>query len=67
RRGDQPAALEAHTQTVLANNRSLVAATAIAPPRPGIAPAPLPERHGEPSLVKHVVYIILENRTYDQV
>ncbi len=64
---DQPAALEAHTQTVLANNRSLVAATAIAPPRPGIAPAPLPERHGEPSLVKHVVYIILENRTYDQV
>ena len=28
---------------------------------------PVPERVGEPSLFKHVVYIIQENRTYDQV
>ena len=28
---------------------------------------PLPRRHGEPSLFKHVIYIIKENRTYDQV
>lgn len=27
----------------------------------------IPERVGEPSLIKHVVYIIKENRTYDQV
>ncbi len=32
-----------------------------------IAPKPVPERIGEPSVFKHVVYIIKENRTYDQV
>ena len=36
-------------------------------PRPGHPPVPLPERIGEPSVFKHVVYIIKENRTYDQV
>jgi YVTN family beta-propeller protein len=36
-------------------------------PRKGIAPKPVPERIGEPSVFKHVVYIIKENRTYDQV
>ncbi len=36
-------------------------------PRPTIRPVPVPERIGEPSLIKHVVYIIKENRTYDQV
>ncbi|MCD6332265.1 MAG: bifunctional YncE family protein/alkaline phosphatase family protein, partial [Bacteroidales bacterium] len=36
-------------------------------PRKGIAPVPVPERIGEPSVFKHVVYIIKENRTYDQV
>src|SRR4029077_3345121 len=33
----------------------------------GIAPRAVPERTGEPSLITHVVYIIRENRTYDQV
>ena len=28
---------------------------------------PVPERHGEPSVFKHVIYVIKENRTYDQV
>ncbi|HZL08901.1 MAG TPA: bifunctional YncE family protein/alkaline phosphatase family protein [Prolixibacteraceae bacterium] len=28
---------------------------------------PMPERIGEPSVFKHVIYIIKENRTYDQV
>ena len=37
------------------------------PPRPGQPPRPVPERVGEPSVFKHVVYIIKENRTYDQV
>jgi len=36
-------------------------------PRQGVMPVPVPERIGEPSLFKHVVYIIKENRTYDQV
>ncbi|MDQ2752980.1 MAG: alkaline phosphatase family protein [Bacteroidota bacterium] len=30
-------------------------------------PVPVPERIGEPSVFKHVVYIIKENKTYDQV
>ncbi|MCC6673454.1 MAG: bifunctional YncE family protein/alkaline phosphatase family protein [Planctomycetes bacterium] len=37
------------------------------PPRPGVAARPVPERHGEPSVFEHVVYILRENRTYDQV
>ncbi len=36
-------------------------------PRTNILPKPMPERIGEPSLFKHVVYIIKENKTYDQV
>lgn len=36
-------------------------------PRPGQPARPIPERIGEPSVFKHVVYIIKENRTYDQV
>jgi YVTN family beta-propeller protein len=37
------------------------------PPRKNVAPVPVPERIGEPSVFKHVVYIIKENKTYDQV
>ena len=37
------------------------------PPRPNQPACPVPERIGEPSVFKHVVYIIKENRTYDQV
>ncbi len=36
-------------------------------PRPTAKPRPVPERIGEPSVFKHVLYIIKENRTYDQV
>jgi YVTN family beta-propeller protein len=36
-------------------------------PRRNVAPRPVPERIGEPSVFKHVVYIIKENKTYDQV
>jgi len=42
-------------------------AAALAPPRPGQPARPVPERIGEPSVFKHVVYVIKENRTYDQV
>jgi hypothetical protein len=37
------------------------------PARADQPPRPVPERVGEPSVFKHVVYIIKENRTYDQV
>lgn len=61
--------LAAFTVAVSLNNRlplanGDVAATA---PRRNIAPRAIPERPGEPSLIKHVVYIIRENRTYDQI
>jgi DNA-binding beta-propeller fold protein YncE len=42
-------------------------AGAFLPPRPDQPPRPIPERIGEPSVFKHVVYIVKENRTYDQV
>ncbi|QDV32291.1 bifunctional YncE family protein/alkaline phosphatase family protein [Tautonia plasticadhaerens] len=35
--------------------------------RSGAPPRPVPERLGEPSVFEHVVYVIKENRTYDQV
>jgi DNA-binding beta-propeller fold protein YncE len=38
-----------------------------AAPRKNLSPLPVPERIGEPSVFKHVVYIIKENKTYDQV
>jgi YVTN family beta-propeller protein len=59
--------LRRQTTVVLANNRSDEIFAAHAAPRAGIAPRPVPERHGEPSVFKHVLYIIKENRTYDQV
>lgn len=46
-------------------HRSIVA-TAL-PPRSGQPARAIPERIGEPSLIEHVVYILKENRTYDQV
>lgn len=36
-------------------------------PRKNTKPVPVPERIGEPSVFKHVLYIIKENRTYDQI
>ena len=37
------------------------------PPRPGQPLRPVPERAGEPSPFKHVIYVIKENRSYDQI
>lgn len=59
--------LPALTEQVLSNNRMTETVNALAPPRKDAAPRAIPERHGEPSLIKHVLYIIKENRTYDQV
>ena len=55
------------TQTALPNLRYGLLQEATLPPRPDQPPRPVPERVGEPSVFKHVVYIIKENRTYDQV
>ena len=49
------------------NMRRSAIAQAALPARKGVAPKAIPERIGEPSLIKHVVYILKENRTYDQV
>lgn len=54
--------LPALTRTVAHNNRW---AGAELPARKGAKPVPIPERVGEPSVFKHVVYIIKENHTYD--
>jgi len=56
-----------HTEAVLENNRLTEAVNALAPAREDVAARPVPQRHGEPSHFKHVLYIIKENRTYDQV
>lgn len=61
------AQLAAHTEQVKKNNRYAHSIAGLDKPRPGIGPRPLPERHGEPSVFKHVIYIVKENRTYDQV
>lgn len=49
------------------NMRRAAIAQAALPPRPNQPARAIPERIGEPSLIKHVVYVIKENRTYDQV
>ena len=59
--------LDACTDTALANLRYPLLQAAALPPRTGQPARPVPERVGEPSVFKHVVYIIKENRTYDQV
>ena len=55
------------TQTALQNLRYGLLQEAKLPPRPDQPARPVPERVGEPSVFKHVIYIIQENRTYDQV
>ncbi len=59
--------LKNYTQLVHHNYRRAIVEASQLPPRAGIAATPVPERVGEPSLINHVVYIIKENRTYDQV
>ncbi|HUA38378.1 MAG TPA: beta-propeller fold lactonase family protein [Candidatus Sulfopaludibacter sp.] len=59
--------LAADTQTALADLRYPLLAQAKLPARPDQPPRPVPEHVGEPSVFQHVIYIIKENRTYDQV
>jgi DNA-binding beta-propeller fold protein YncE len=55
------------TRDALANLRYPLLVQAKLPPRPDAPARPVPERTGEPSVFKHVIYIIKENRSYDQV
>ncbi|MEZ5354872.1 MAG: bifunctional YncE family protein/alkaline phosphatase family protein [Bryobacteraceae bacterium] len=60
--------LAGYTAAVAENNH-LAAGSPVAgaPPVRNVAPIPIPERAGEPTPIEHVVYIVKENRTYDQV
>ncbi len=63
------AQLTAYTTSVAQNNRLTLtgdAARDIAPRR-NLAARAVPDRPGEPSAIQHVVFIVRENRTYDQV
>ena len=59
--------LARYTATALADLRYPLLAQAKLPPRAQQPPQPVPERVGEPSVFQHVIYIIKENRTYDQI
>jgi YVTN family beta-propeller protein len=64
------AQLSGYTTAVIENNKMLGSNPGASPaPRvhAGLKPSPVPMRAGDPSLVDHVVFIIKENRTYDQV
>jgi hypothetical protein len=63
------AQLASYSTAVAENNRlpltrASAAETANAAQVPPVA---IPRRAGEPSLIEHVVYVVKENRTYDQV
>jgi len=59
--------LEQDTVAVFKNYRRSMAENVFQPARTEVAPVPVPECIGEPSVFKHVIYLIKENRTYDQV
>jgi len=64
------AQLSGYTTAVMENNKMLGGnpGAATAPSvHAGLKPVPVPVRAGDPSLIDHVVFIIKENRTYDQV
>ena len=60
------AQLAAYTTAVSENNH-LPLTTVAAPSGKAVAPKAIPARSGDPSFIEHVVYVIKENRTYDQV
>ncbi len=59
--------LLADTLQVISNNDWTSKYAALNDPDPNAAPVAIPKKIGEPSLIKHVWYIIKENRTYDQM
>ncbi len=62
------AQLASYTTAVGENNHLAVGSPQPVPEiSPNTRPVAVPFRSGEPSLIKYVVYIVKENRTYDQV
>jgi len=59
--------LAAYSKRVVIANQLFRVSLTLEEPGEHVAPVPIPARIGEPSVFKHVVYIIKENRTYDQV
>jgi YVTN family beta-propeller protein len=60
-------ALETYTAQVVKNNGFDETRQALVKGSSGTKAQPIPRRLGDPSVFKHVIYIIKENRTYDQV
>jgi len=56
-----------YTEQVNRNNGFVETRKRLAEQAREVAPQPVPRRVGEPSSIQHVIYIIKENRTYDQV
>jgi YVTN family beta-propeller protein len=63
----QKSTLNKYTEKVEKSNQLFRLALTDKLPRKNAVPVPVPLRIGEPSVFKHVLYIIKENRTYDQV
>ena len=61
------AALAKYTKNARENALIRQSLQAFERPRRGIQPVPIPQRAGEPSVFRHVVFVLKENRTYDQV
>jgi DNA-binding beta-propeller fold protein YncE len=64
------AQLANYTTAVAENTHLTLKGRAVPQPRaagPRPAPKAIPLRSGDPSLIEHVVYIVKENRTYDQL
>lgn len=64
-----PAPAELEHLTKQAASQSGLARTleAMASRPRGARPAPVPRRTGDPSVFRHVIYVLKENRTYDQI
>jgi YVTN family beta-propeller protein len=59
--------LAVYTKQVLADGRVPQMLLAMEKAHSGLKAVPVPRHSGEPSTIEHVVYVIKENRTYDQV
>jgi YVTN family beta-propeller protein len=59
--------LKEYTAQVRADSRVPQILAAYEKHQTGVKPVPVPARVGEPSVFEHVIYVIKENRTYDQV
>jgi YVTN family beta-propeller protein len=59
--------LAKYTATVRDDSRVVEMLATHAPAQAGQGPVPVPAHVGEPSVFKHVLYVIKENKTYDQM